>query len=73
MEVHVGKCHSEIIECGLCAYEAKDSDNLNLHLATCEIYICNICPNKFKSLSDLKIYFVQKHREEVIFSAVAHF
>ena len=37
MEVHVGKSHSEIKECGLCEYEAKDSENLNLHLATCEI------------------------------------
>ena len=39
MEVHLGKCHMENFECGLCEYKAESSENLNLHLNWCEIYI----------------------------------
>ena len=37
------KLHSEKIECGLCNYEAKDIEALNLHISTCEIYVCDDC------------------------------
>ena len=43
------------------------------HLATCEIYICNIvCDNKLKSLSDLKTHFVKKHKPEDKSRSVTH-
>ena len=29
-EVHVGKFHGEIVECGLCNFEAKIIESLNL-------------------------------------------
>ena len=61
VEVHVGKCHSEIIECGLCEYEAKDSENLNLHLATCEIYTCENCSFRTKYLHDIKEHLNNVH------------
>jgi hypothetical protein len=40
MEVHLGKEHSANFECGLCEVEAKDLENLEMHLFTCEIYEC---------------------------------
>ena len=40
MEVHIGKHHSEKYECGLCAFEGKNLEHLELHLVTFEIYTC---------------------------------
>ena len=37
MEVHLGKYHSEKIECGICGFEAKDIESLDTHLSTCEM------------------------------------
>ena len=37
MQMHNGKCHQKNIECGLCKYEAKDIEKLDLHIATCEM------------------------------------
>ena len=72
MEVHAAKYHGDNFECALCEYIAKDLETLETHLATCEIYICNICDNRLKSLSDLKTHFVQKHKPEDKSRSVTH-
>ena len=61
MEVHHGRMHTEILECGLCDFVAKDSDTLDLHLVTCEIYECDLCEDKTKNLSELKHHLETKH------------
>jgi hypothetical protein len=54
MEVHLGKEHDPNFECGLCGFVAKTLENLELHLFTCEIYICDSCQKRFNSIPDLK-------------------
>ena len=60
MEVHIGKFHSEKYECGLCDFEATNFENLEIHLVTCEIYQCDHCKMKFKSIRDIKEHIVEK-------------
>jgi hypothetical protein len=35
MEVHIGKEHSDIFECGLCQFEAQNFENLDIQLNLC--------------------------------------
>ena len=63
MEVHIGKKHTDTFECGLCKFAAGNVDNLELHLATCEIYECHECEIKEKSLSSIKNYVEKRHSE----------
>ena len=63
MEVHVGKQHSENLECGLCSYEAKDMEALNLHLTTCQIYVCEDCYYRTKHLHDIREHLNEKHND----------
>ena len=44
----------ENIECGLCDYPAKDLENLNLHLTTCEIYECMQCEFVAKQITGIR-------------------
>ena len=37
------KHHNKQIECGLCEYQAKDLDGLNIHLKTCKTYEFTEC------------------------------
>ena len=64
MEVHIGKHHAEKYECGLCAFEGKNLEHLELHLVTCEIYTCKDwkCKVTFKTISDLKTHINAKHK-----------
>ena len=54
MEVHNAKRHSDKFECGLCDFEGKDLETLDVHLTTCECYVCGLCEEKFKQLSNVK-------------------
>ena len=54
IEVHVGREHGEIFECGMCEFIAEDLESLDVHLLTCEVYKCNKCESIFKNLQDLK-------------------
>ena len=38
MDVHSGKFHSKKFECGLCDHEARNLENLETHLFTCEMF-----------------------------------
>ena len=62
MEVHTGKYHSEIIECGLCEFKATDLEILNTHISTCEIYECNSCWERVRNIHDLKKHILEKHK-----------
>ena len=53
-DVHMGKEHSDNLECGLCAFKLKDKEQLETHQLTCEIYKCTLCDNNFVKLADLK-------------------
>ena len=70
MEVHVGKEHSEKNECGLCNYEAKDSEALNLHLRTCQVYICEECNFRTKHLHDIQKHLNDLHSDQ--YSEILH-
>ena len=72
MEVHLAKHHNDKFECGLCEYVAKNLDNLEMHLSTCEIYRCNKCKTKFKNLQDLKTHFTKDHESKDSFVEVFH-
>ena len=61
--LHVGKQHSENFECGLCSYEAKDIEALNLHLTTCQIYVCEDCYYRTKHLHDIREHLNEKHSD----------
>ena len=61
MEVHVGKLHNEKIECGMCNYEAKDIEGLNLHISTCEIYVCDDCCFRTVHIHDIKKHLKNEH------------
>ena len=54
MQIHHGKSHGELFECGLCEFEAKSLENLELHLKTCEIYECEECEFTSKHISVIK-------------------
>ena len=59
MDVHIGKHHSENHECGLCNFEAKDQENLETHLTSCEMYECGGCNAIFKSIKEVKNHIVE--------------
>ena len=59
MQIHHGKCHSELFECGLCDFEAKTLDNLELHLTTCETYECEEYEFVSKHISGIKKHFLE--------------
>ena len=61
MEVHIGRLHSEKLICGLCNFEAKNIDNLNLHISTCEIYTCEPCCFRTINLHDIKDHLNNVH------------
>ena len=58
--MHVGKVHSEYLECGLCEFKADNLENLEMHLFTCEIYECNNCKSREKTLSDVKTHITKR-------------
>ena len=53
--------HCDLYECGLCEYEAKMSEDLEIHLTTCEIYTCSKCDNNEKTLAKLKDHIETEH------------
>ena len=63
MEVHIGKCFSDNLECGLCDTKFDDKDNLELHLRTCEVYECSECYLKDRNLNDMKKHVLEDHEE----------
>ena len=65
MEVHIGKDHSENYECGLCEFEAKNFENLDIHLNSCEVYQCGGCEKIFKTIKDVKTHVDERQYTDV--------
>ena len=73
MDVHTGKYHTDIFECGICEFIAESEEGLEIHLFTCEIYHCNgqygsfpnsvACTVKSKNISDMKRHLEKEHDE----------
>ena len=61
MEIHTARKHGENYECALCDYESKNLETLDIHLKTCESYICEICYEKIQQLPNVKAHFEAKH------------
>ena len=61
MNVHVGKHHMDVLECGLCDHTAKTLDDLELHLFTCETFKCLECGEKEKTLDRMKTHIKEFH------------
>ena len=49
------------ISCGLCEHEAKDNEDLEIHLSTCEYYKCEKCSEKIWKFTSIKDHFLSKH------------
>ena len=66
MKVHNQKSHGEQKSCGLCNHEFSENENLETHLFTCEIYKCDSCSQKFKSLPDIKGHISEEHKRNTV-------
>ena len=56
MDVHFGRENSDIIECRLCDFLAKDLVDLDTHFSTCEIYKCDQCNFVSTNLGNMKTH-----------------
>ena len=63
MEVHNAKTHGEKAECGNCNYEAKNLNDLETHLSTCELYECTPCDRRIPLFTNIKEHFLTLHKE----------
>ena len=61
MHIHHGKKHSQTLHCGLCDFDSKTLENLDIHLFTCEIFKCMGCQLKEKTLSNIKKHIKECH------------
>ena len=66
IEIHIGKEHESNVQCGLCEVEIKDHEELETHLATCEIYKCENCGDIFTNLKVLKYIFFKIMRRKIL-------
>ena len=66
IEVHIKRKHSENYEFGLCDFEAGSSENIEMHLSTCELFECDnpFCEFICKSLTDMKKHIREKDEQE---------
>ena len=48
----------------MCRYIVKDKETLETHLFICEMYVCENCGLKFKTLSNLKVHVVDNHQQD---------
>ena len=67
MDVHIGKLHSEQIECGICECVTKTLEDLEVHLSGCEVYKCASnddldCVFQFKTLSEIRNHIKSEHK-----------
>ena len=72
MEVHIGKEHGEVFECLLCGLIEESSEKLETHLLTCEVYDCDQCEERTKTLESMKKHIVESHEEYLDYSILVH-
>ena len=51
-------------ECGMCDFKAKSKKKLNTHKSTCEVYGCDECYFKVKTLSGIGSHLEDVHGKE---------
>ena len=61
MKMHVKRNHSETISCGMCNFEANQTQALDTQTFTCEMYKCNECKLPFLHLHTLKSHMKNEH------------
>ena len=61
MEVHIGRAHTDLFECGLCEKIFDNSEMLEVHLHTCEIYRSRRCYPKESNIRSIKAHAEKKH------------
>ena len=61
MDVHSGKEHSNNFECGICDLKLRNKEDLEVHLFTCEIYVCRKREFKAKTISEVKLHTESMH------------
>ena len=64
MEIHFGKCCVDELFCGFCEWKSRDLESLETHLASCEVYVCVGCEERFLTIGDVKIHIKKKHGEK---------
>ena len=67
MQVHGGKCSTTNFDCGLCDLQIDTLENLETHLASCEVYECDKCEKRYKTLSDMKHHIENDHNKDTSF------
>ena len=61
MDVHIGKRHSTKFDCGICDLKMKTQEDLEVHLFTCEIFICRKRDFKAKTINEVKSHTENMH------------
>ena len=61
MQIRNGKHHRNQIECGLCEFQDKHLNSIDMHLTTSETYECVECEHVSKQLSEMKKHLSEKH------------
>ena len=54
MQIRNGKHHRNQIECGLCEFQEKHLNSIDMHLTTSETYECVECEHVSTQLSEMK-------------------
>ena len=72
MELHSGRAHTDTFECGICENTFGNSENLEAHIRTCEVYRCKRCHLKETNLSNMKAHIQKKHNKEKIPTIIQH-
>ena len=63
MEVQQGKHHDKNFERGLSGFFANTEEDLDLHIFMCDIFLCDYCSSRLRTISDLKKHLNDdKHR-----------
>ena len=60
-DVHIGKEHSNNFDCGICDIKMKIQEDLEVHLFTCEIFICRKRDFKAKTINEVKSHTENMH------------
>ena len=72
MEVHIRKEHSERFEFYLCGFRGESLEKLKTHALTCEVYDCNQCEERTKTLESMKDHILKSHGEYLEYSKLIH-
>ena len=49
---------------GICEYRTESIEHLEVHLTTCEMYLCDSCEIRMNNLSNMKTHIEKEHKEK---------